>query len=159
MSKRIKLSDNNGTSVPRVGEPIFCVKELPVEANSNSTISKFAVFGETVVETKLFENEKDIRNPKAVQIKTNFDEKEFKTVDLASTLGPRRPNELLVSEDDALVTVRFKNKEELSKARKKLEDARKEVKLLEQICNLYDNMTELDFDTPGQLHTLEFNIE
>lgn len=155
--KRINL--NGDVNIPQVGDSIFAVKQ--VELTSKSNYFKYDVFAETIVETKLPEDldPKDFKNPSEVLIKTyKGNEHEWKKVKV-NTIGPRKVDELIVSENEALETAVKYSENEYKKAKEDLEELKKNVRTLEQYEKGWNEKESLDFDEPGKMITLEINAE
>jgi len=159
MSKeKVKINSAAGLiEKPRVGDAIFTVKEVPIEEKSKTTLSKYDVFAETVYESKAPDGE-DPRTCESLDIRFTANGG-WKNISLISTMGPRKLNELLISEDDALETVRHFTEKERKLAQQYFEDARKAVKLLEQYEEGWNNRESLDFDKPGEIIKLDFEVK
>jgi len=145
-TRKIILDDSN---TPRVGSSVYVVKEM--DKIGHPEYPAYGIYPEIVVESRL-------KNPEDPSDPINFDEVlikvnvngEWKTISTKRTTGHRKINEIISSEEETIATFRHYNEQSKKDIDKEILKMKEKAKNLQQIVDCSKDLTELNFDKPGE---------
>lgn len=157
MSK-IRKINIDVTAFPTVMSSVYSVKEA--DEVGHPDFPAYYVHPEEIVETRLInpDDPKDPINFESVMIRTSK-AIEFKEVSIKKTTGPRKVDDLILSEEETLNTVRHLTKKSTDKAREESKKLKKALDKLEKLEKLWEEKDNLDFDKPGEPILFTFEEE